>query len=189
MENRIISISGKAGAGKSSGGKELAKKLNMPFYSIGNITREFAERRGMNIYEFQAYARAHPGTDELLDGRFKATVDNTPTSVIDYRLAFHFYPKAFHVYLEVAELEVLNRIKSRGDISDGQSDSGTNELIRMRDRNQEMRNRLYELYQVDFTDLANYTTVIDTSSLSIEEVVCQIEIAYKAFLLEVFNKS
>jgi cytidylate kinase len=184
MKNRIISISGKAGAGKSAVGKELSKKLNAPFFSIGNTTREFAARRGMDIHEFQAYARAHPGTDELLDEQFKATINNTPASVIDYRLAFHFYPKAFHVFLMVSETEALNRIKSRGDISDGQSDSGTNEVLRIRNRNHEMRDRLKELYNVDFTDETNYTLVIDTSSLSIDEVVSEIQIAYQEFLVE-----
>ena len=38
-----ITISGLAGSGKSTVGRLLASKLNVPFISMGNTTRAFAQ--------------------------------------------------------------------------------------------------------------------------------------------------
>lgn len=166
--NTIISLSGGAGSGKSFLGKMLAAKLVVPFLSIGNHTREIAARMGMDIHQFQEYARQNPGVDEHIDQSFQEHIRQCGACIVDYRLGFHFFPEGFHVLLTVSEEEAVNRICTRGDMSDGQSDDQHEVLTRLRIRNKEMRDRLYETYGADFTDRANYHLQVDTTVASPE---------------------
>lgn len=48
-----ITLSEVVASGKSTVGKLLAEQLGYKFISIGNKTRERAEREGLTIFEFQ----------------------------------------------------------------------------------------------------------------------------------------
>ncbi len=172
--NTIISLSGGAGSGKSFLGQQLANQLGVPFLSIGNHTREIAARMGMDIHQFQEYARKNPGTDERIDESFQEHIRLCGGCIVDYRLGFHFFPEGFHVLLTVSEEEAVRRIRSRGDMSDGQSDDHQEVLTRLRIRNEEMRDRLRQVYGADFMERANYHLALDTTTESPEFNVAQI---------------
>ena len=164
----IISLSGGAGSGKSFLGRKLAGKLGVPFLSIGNHTREIAVRMGMDIYQFQEYARQNPGVDERIDQDFQEHIRQCGACILDYRLGFYFFPDGLHVLLKVSDEEAVKRILARGDMSDGQSDDQFDALKRLRIRNNEMRDRLYKTYGADFTDRSNYHLEVDTTVASPE---------------------
>ena len=46
-----ITISGKAGSGKSTVAKLLSEKLNLRHYSIGDLMRAIADEKGLNLLE------------------------------------------------------------------------------------------------------------------------------------------
>jgi len=70
----IITISGKAGSGKSSVAKTLADKLGYRYIGIGAIRRQVAESMGLNILAF----------DEL---------GNTPENAKEFDLKYEEYQK------------------------------------------------------------------------------------------------
>ncbi len=56
-KNIRITLSGLAGSGKSTVGKQLAKALKLDFHSIGEISRNKAKEKNMSISEFQNYLK------------------------------------------------------------------------------------------------------------------------------------
>lgn len=155
---RIVIIGGKACSGKSTIGRALAAKLDVPFLSMGNFSRDYAMRQfGMNIQEFQDYCLANPHLDHELDQAFceqcrKAAADKG--AVVDFRLGGHFFPDAHKVCLEISDEVAAARGKGRGD--------ETPETLRK--RNEAMRDRLKATYGYDFTDLRNYDHVLNVDN-------------------------
>ena len=64
-----IAISGKAGTGKSSVAKLLAGKLKYRHYSMGDIQREIAKKKGISIAELGELEKTDPGIDNMIDER------------------------------------------------------------------------------------------------------------------------
>ena len=63
----IITISGKPGAGKSTVAHLLTKNLKFGEYSMGNIRRELAQKRGMTLQQYNKLGETNPSTDTEID--------------------------------------------------------------------------------------------------------------------------
>jgi predicted cytidylate kinase len=171
-----ITLSGFAGSGKSTVGKILKEKLDYEFISVGNVSREFAQKEyGLTINEFQEKCKKEPELDDLIDERFSQLCNGTDNIVADYRLGFHFVKNAFHVFLRVSDNIAASRI---------QNDDRGKENVNpdsIKKRNQDMRQRFIDKYKVDFTDESNYDLVIDTDNLSPKDITKQIIISYNEY--------
>jgi len=55
----IITISGLPGAGTTTITRILSRKLGIPFISAGEVFRQMAAEKGMNILEFSRLAEDH----------------------------------------------------------------------------------------------------------------------------------
>ena len=96
----IITISGKAGSGKSTAAKELAKKLKLKHYSIGDLMRQIAKEKNMSLNELSKSAEKDKSIDLALDKKQIELRDKTDF-VIDGRLTAYFIPYAnLKVFLE-----------------------------------------------------------------------------------------
>lgn len=170
---KIICLSGLAGSGKTTIGKLLAAHLEVPFLSIGNYSRTYAEKLDMDIHQFQIHANNTPGLDQQIDQQFLDHVKQHGACILDYRLGFYFIPDAFHVLIKIDESEAAKRVFGRGDKSDGQSQRLTlsDHLITLNRRNKVMKERLQKQYEVDFTSEKHYHLIIDTTDkLPVESV-------------------
>ncbi|WP_298517537.1 cytidylate kinase family protein [uncultured Kordia sp.] len=160
-----ISLSGFAGSGKSTIGKNIQEMLGFEFISVGNFSREFAKNEyGMNINEFQQLCKQHPKLDAIIDNKFKEKCNALENIVIDYRLGFKFLNNTFHVLLKVSDTVAQDRISAanRG-----------NEIttaVAIKKRNKEMQQRFKMKYDVDFMDESNYHLIINTDNLTSKEV-------------------
>ena len=99
----IITISGKAGSGKSTVAKQLAKKLNLKHYSIGDIMRQIAKERNLSLNELSKLAEKDKSIDTELDKK-QLELRNKKDFIIDGRLTAYFIPKAnflYHNYQEI----------------------------------------------------------------------------------------
>jgi predicted cytidylate kinase len=169
-----ITLSGFAGTGKSTVGKIIEKELGFKFISVGNYTRDFAEKEfGLNINEFQEKCKNEPELDKLIDEKFKAECNSKSKLVIDYRLGFKFIENSFNVFLKVSDEEAALRIKRANRTGENISHASINE------RNSKMKMRFIDNYNVDFTNETNYHICIDTDNLSPEQVS---ELIIKAFI-------
>ena len=166
----IITISGKAGSGKSTAAKELAKKLKLKHYSIGDLMRQIAKEKNMSLNELSKSAEKDKSIDLALDKKQIELRDKTDF-VIDGRLTAYFIPYAnLKVFLECNDKVRAERILK--DKREDEKSKSINEITKkIKKREQRERKRYKKLYNVDYYDKKLYDLIIDTTNLNINGVL------------------
>lgn len=164
-----ISLAGDLGSGKSTVAKILIDALGAEYYSTGSLVRQIAERMGMTIGELNVYMETHPEIDTEIDDGLVALSDDPRLLIIDSRMAWHFTNGTFKVYLstdvETASIRIMGANRS------GEHVATLEETIACTKARRESEKKRYsEQYDVDITDLSNYSLVVDTTSATPEEV-------------------
>ena len=179
----IISLTGKPCSGKGSVGKEFAQKFNFEYLSTGDIFRSVCLDLNINsILDFNNDKRVYQ-IDSEVDNRTKQ-IGKTRLDeniLLDSRLAWHFIPNSFKVFLDVSIDEAANRLLNAN--RDSEPVANINEAKKVLTERWDAENERYKkLYKTDNTNLKNYDLVILTDNKTIEEIVLEIEKAYKKFL-------
>jgi len=172
----MIAINGSLGSGKSTVAKKLAEKLGYAYVSTGVWFRELAKERGMNVIELNHAAEEDKKIDEYIDSRLKALNDSKENLIIDSRMAPVFIPNAIKIRLTVSDEEGARRIfrdTARGQVEHFADETAA--IAGFRERAQSEGARYLSLYQVNLEDESLYDLIIDTSNISIDEVLVQIE--------------
>jgi cytidylate kinase len=164
-----ISLTGDLGSGKSHLSRLLSEKLGYKIISTGHIQREIAQKYDMTTLELNEYTRTHPEIDDEIDGRVTELEKSSESLIFDSRLAWHFAPQSFKVYLTVDPDEAARRIFKDHRCSEKyQTVEEAKQQILAR-RQSELQ-RFKEYYHIDYADLHNYDIVVDTSQQAPEEV-------------------
>ncbi len=162
----IITISGTPGAGKTIIGKNLAKKLNYKFYSMGDIRGMMAKERGMTIDQLNKVGEKEAFTDKDADDyqvKLGKTEDNF---VIDGRLSYYFIPNSLKIYMTADEDMSAKRIMNdtlsdRSDEQRAKTLEEQKEILRKRIISDKLRYKKY--YGLDFTKKDQFDFILDTS--------------------------
>lgn len=182
MTKPIITISGLPGSGKSTIADQVAEKLDWERFSSGDFMRQLAHERGVTLSRLSKQAEEDPEIDKLIDAKNKSLVD-AEKIVIDSRLAFHFIPESFTIFLDVDYDEAARRIHK--DKKDARMKAGENHDAleetkkQMLQRLESEKKRYKDLYDVDHTNPQNYELVIDTTDKGIKEIVQKLIRSYK----------
>ncbi|MEN9649709.1 MAG: hypothetical protein RL094_676 [Candidatus Parcubacteria bacterium] len=165
-----ITIFGLAGTGTSSTGKALAKELNIPFVSSGNIFRKKAAELNMSLIEFVAMTEKDSSYDKILDNELTEYGKNTPHYVIESRLAWFFNTDSIKIKLTCDRDERLRRVAQRDGITLEQAISDTDF------REEKALERYKNLYGIElYTDDAHFDHIIDTTNTGVDEIVSKIK--------------
>jgi len=169
----IIAISGKAGSGKTTVAKEISKKLNLKHYSIGDLMRQMAKEKNISLLELGKLAEEEDSIDKELDKR-QAGLRKDDNFVIDGRLTAHFIPNAnIKVFLDCEDKIRATRILK--DERKDEENKDINDIIKkINEREASERKRYKQYYDVDYYDEKLYDLIIDTTNLSVKEVVDKI---------------
>lgn len=84
MIDRVVTLAGPPGSGKSTAGRLLAEVLHLEFRSAGELFRAQAAARGMDVGAFSRYAEQHEEIDRGLDAEMAALA--RPGRLLDGRL-------------------------------------------------------------------------------------------------------
>lgn len=187
MKKHIISIAGRPGSGKTSTGKLIAKKLDLKHFSTGDMMRELGRQRGHDITTTNAINEDDRTFDDLVDGELRRINLEEDGMVIDSRMAWHFVPASFKVYLMLDFETAANRILADKDnIVRAESENihlDRDEFIEDIKKRLEIEERRYmNLYGVNPFDTSNYDLVIDTGENDLESVATQIAAAYRQWV-------
>jgi CMP/dCMP kinase len=129
----------------------------------------------MNMTDYSKSIENDGGaTDRMIDERQRRLGETEDDFIIDGRLAFHFIPHSFKVFLSVnARVGVERIFHDRGNLSRVGIDE--HETLEEAIRDTETRRlseskRYLEYYGVDHLDTSHFDLVVDTSHHTPEEV-------------------
>lgn len=164
-----ITISGEAGAGKSTVADILAHKLQINRYSTGDHMRTMAAARGVTLIELNKISETDASIDKELDDWQKKLEKSAESFVIDSRLGFYFIPSSLKVFLTADEDESAKRIfNSKRLVETNTTLQKT--IVNMKKRKNLEKKRYTEKYGVDYFDLTHYDIIIDTTTLTPKEI-------------------
>lgn len=177
----IITISGDIGGGKSAVAKSLSARLGFTVVGTGSIQREIAKKRGVTTLELNRISIEDPSVDAEIDN-FVIDLGKTRSDlIVDSRLAWHFIPDSFKVFLVVDPLVGARRV-----FGDQRAEEENPTLEKTLENNRQRQSlekaRFKHLYQVDFRDFGNYDAVVDTSYSSPEAIADKLAELYRQAL-------
>jgi len=183
VKKEIITICGGLGSGKSSTAKLIAKELGYKHFSSGDFMRKMALERGISLNELAAQAENDTSIDLKIDEELRK-MGEMDKIVIDSRLAFHWMPESFKVYLdlppEIAKDRILNDLKINTLRQQSEKSSTAEEIYnKITIRLESEKKRYLEMYNLDYTNKNNFDLVIDTNKNNLEQVVSIIISEYK----------
>lgn len=179
----IITITGKPCSSKSSVGKLFAKKHGFKFLSTGEMVRKASVEMGFGDILSMQKSENIKKVDAIVDGKIEALGKKKLKDdiIIDSRLAWHFIPKSFKVFLDVDwDIAAERLLGADRETEKVKSKAQAKRVLKQR---WQVENARYsELYKVDNLNLYNYNLVVSTNNKTIEEIVEIIYDEYKRFM-------
>jgi len=176
-----ITLSGELGSGKSTVANYLISKMPFKIVSAGLLFRQLAAKHGMSAKEFNEFIESDPKYDHYVDDTMAELGRTDEKIIFDSRMAWHFVPSSFKIYLYVDVDTATERIfNDKGRVSESYSDKETarQEII---DRRKSELLRYQNFYHCNLDDYSNYDLIVDTSHATRDEVNELIYNSFKAF--------
>lgn len=189
IKKEIITIAGANGGGKSSTSKKIAEILGFQHFSSGDFMRKIAEKNNITLEELGKIAEKENWVDKKIDDYVKQ-VGSKEKAIIDSRLAFHFIPDSFKVYLDldpkIAAERMLNDMKNN-PARHLENEGGVESIEKMAEKSAKRlaseRKRYFDLYGIkDHKDKKNFDLVVDTNKNNLEQVVDIVVKEYKKWI-------
>ncbi|MDD5268486.1 MAG: AAA family ATPase [Methylococcales bacterium] len=180
MKN-IIVMSGDIGSGKSSVATALKQLTGFDIIGTGTIQRAIAKRRGVTTLELNKISQTDRSIDDEIDSYVIELGKTQDHLILDSRLAWHFIPESFKVFLAVDPVVGAERVfnASRNDENNPSLEvTLKNNLKRQAIEDQ----RFHKLYNVNFRKYGNYDLIVDTSYTSPEVIARKIKDCFDARL-------
>jgi CMP/dCMP kinase len=184
MKKQIITIAGSLGSGKSSTARSVAAALGFRHFSSGDLFRKLAAERGQSIEAINISAEAQRGIDLKVDDLLQNMYLAQDKLVIDSRMAWHWMPHSFKVFLvldpDTAARRIFHNLQAGGRLSeDAKSVAEVRTSIDVRSASEQKR--YAALYAVNPTDPLNFDIVINTKRNGLTAVTAIVRAAYQAW--------
>jgi len=187
QKKHIITIAGKPGSGKSTTSKAVAAELGYKHFSSGDLFRAIGQERGLDVLQTNlAGEKGDTDVDHLVDQRLRDIGANEDNLAIDSRMAWHWMPQSFKVYLDLDLVSAAERIIKGTDLArlaveHIPSDPNEYAVILQQRLDSEAR-RYQKLYDVNPYDMNNYDLVVDTKANKPEQATDLVVSAFQEWL-------
>ena len=187
MKKQIITIAGSLGSGKSSTARAVASALGFRHFSSGDLFRQLAAGRGESIEAMNISAEAQRDIDLKVDNLLREMYRTDEQLVIDSRMAWHWMPLSFKVFLvldpDTAAQRIFNHLRDEGRMSEAAT--SIDEVRKSIDRRFASEQKRYAaLYGVNATDPLNFDIVINTKHNDLKTVTEIVSSAYRAWRMD-----
>jgi predicted cytidylate kinase len=167
----LITISGEPGSGKTTVARLLARELGLPHVYAGDLYRQEAKRRGLDLEQFNALCEKDHSVDRALDAAMteRARQGNV---VLEGRLAGYFAAQegldSLKVWLTASDETRARRVAQRED--------GRWEKVLEENRSRHLSDarRYRQIYGFDLADIGVYDLVLTTDDATPEDLVAQL---------------
>ena len=182
----IITIAGSPGSGKSSTAKAIAAALGFRHFSSGDLFRQLAAERGLSIEAMNLSAEMQRDIDLRVDNLLQDKYRSEDRLVIDSRMAWHWMPQSFKVFLVLDAATAAERIfahlQGAGRLSEEAASAA--EVHRSIERRAASEHKRYlALYGVNATDPLNFDLVVNTKHNELKRVTAIVAAAYEGWRL------
>jgi cytidylate kinase len=174
----IVTLSGDIGGGKSSVARILSASLGYPIISAGGMQREIATSMGLTTLQLNEQSAKDRSVDDRIDAYTKMLGETRDHIIVDSRLAWHFIPPAFKVFLSVDPLVGAERVFGASR-SEEHHHSLEHAVENNRSRTQLETTRFRALYGIELRDYRNYDLIVDTSYVAPETVALTVGMAIR----------
>lgn len=180
----FITITGKPCSGKSTITKLLCEQHGFRKISVGDMFKEEAHKRGMSAEEFNAFCMKDPSFDFFIDNKTtELAVEHDGENIIfDSRMAWHFVPFSFKIFVTLSEEEMINRLINSDRTGKEKYSDAEKAKSSLLNREQLEVERYKKLYNKDLSDMKNFDLVIDSTNKTPQELVDEIWEKYQFFL-------
>ena len=175
----IVTLSGDIGGGKSSVARILTAALGFQLISAGGLQREIATSMGLTTLQLNELSSDDRSVDDKIDSHTRWLGENSDRIIVDSRLAWHFIPGAYKVFLSVDPAVGAERVFDASR-SDEKHNSLAHALDNNRLRTELESSRFKALYGITMRDYRNYDLVVDTSYVSPQTVADVIVKGFRA---------
>ncbi len=162
----VIAIGGPAGSGKTTYAKAIARRYGLRYFSAGQVFRRIAKEKGISLEELSKLAEQDPSIDLLID---KTTLEESFKGNVV--VEGHLVP---WIVKDVADIKIYVtaplHVRVRR-IAEREKRPVTEVLKETVLREHSQRKRFIYFYGIDILDLSIFDLVIDTSKLTIEDVM------------------
>jgi cytidylate kinase len=160
----IITISGLAGSGTTTASKILSEKMGIPYISAGDIFRQMAAERNMDILEFSKFAEENEDIDILIDKRQSELAKEKENLIIEGRLSAYFVEADLKIWFMTSIDTRTKRICKRENKS---YEIVKKEII---SRSNSEAKRYHEIHNIDIENMEVYDLIINTGNFHAESV-------------------
>ena len=110
-----ITLAGRLGSGKSTVCEVMRERYGFEVYSTGAIQREMAKRMNLDTIEMNRRMAGNLEFDHMIDDATTklAAEQSEPPIIFDSRMAWHFAPVSFKVYMTVDPMTAARRVYGR----------------------------------------------------------------------------
>ena len=187
MRRQIITIAGLLGSGKSSTARAVASALGFRHFSSGDLFRQLAAERDESIEAMNISAEAQRDIDLKVDNLLREMYRTDERLVIDSRMAWHWMPLSFKVFLVLdpgtAAERIFNHLQDEGRMSEAAA--SVQEVRNSIDRRFASEQKRYAaLYGVNATDPLNFDIIINTKHNDLTTVTTIVAAAYHAWQMD-----
>ena len=187
MKKQIITIAGSLGSGKSSTARAVASTLGFRHFSSGDLFRQLAVARGESIEAMNISAEVQRDIDLKVDNLLQEMYGTDESLVIDSRMAWHWMPLSFKVFLvldpNTAASRIFHHLQDEGRMSEAAT--SVQEVRNSIDRRFASEQKRYAaLYGVNATDPLNFDIIINTKHNDLKSVTAIASAAYHAWRID-----
>ncbi|MFT5831819.1 MAG: cytidylate kinase [Candidatus Paceibacteria bacterium] len=181
MEKKhIITIAGKPGSGKSTTSKALAQTLELKHFSSGDFFRAIGKERGIDVFQTNLVAESEKEIDELVDQKLRDLGADEDNMIIDSRMAWHWMPYSFRVYLdldlEIAAKRIFHTLDAERLEAEHIPDTPDKYAEQLQQRLDSESKRYMNLYNANPYEPSNYDLVVDSANnnpLEVQEIITE----------------
>lgn len=165
-----IVLSGYPASGTTTLATYLVDKYSFTRIDAGDIVRDAAEARGMNLFQFDQLLRENEELDRWLDAEIRSQVAEHDRVVLESCYSGHQLEKVeSHIWVTAPREERINRFAEREDMS---VPKAMDEILSIEES---IRFRAREFYGIDIENIDTYDAIIDTGSSTIAESFKELE--------------